>query len=152
MAFRTDRFGLELETSLGPPPRFTARTGRTAYLTLFTLDGPGDLVLLLPAGPETGEPSIPGRPLLAEAGVGARPTWAFVVATARPLAPPILLGARPERRSVVYPYRVEGRVAAFPARGYLRWLAARLRDAGTDCDVSARPLAAIARSEERRDP
>ena len=146
MALRTGRFGLELETSPGPPPRFTARTGRTAYLTVFTLDGLGDLILLHSAG----EPSTPDRPLPVEVAAGAGPTWVFVIATARPLAPPILLGARPEGRAVVYPHLIEGRVAAFPARDYLRWLAGKLRDAGTDRDVSARPLAAIARSIERR--
>jgi serine/threonine protein kinase len=151
ITFRTGRFGLELETSPGPPLRFTAQTGRTAYLTLFTLGGPGDLILLHPTGPETGEPLTPDRPLPVEVAVGA-PTWVFVVATARSLTPPILLGARPEGRAVVYPHSIEGRVVAFPARDYLRWLTAKLRDAGTDCDVLARPLTAIAHSEERRAP
>jgi serine/threonine protein kinase len=152
MTFRTGLFELELEMLPGPLPRFTARTGRTAYLTLFTLDGSGDLVLLNPAGSETGKPSLPKRPLLVEEAPGARPTWAFIVATARPLAPPILLGARPEGRSVVYPYRVEGRVATFPARDYLRWLTVKMQGAGAERDVLARPLALLPHSEQRRTP
>src|SRR3982750_401408 len=42
MSFRTGHFGLGLEMLPGPPRRFIARTGRTAYLTLFTLEAPGD--------------------------------------------------------------------------------------------------------------
>jgi len=152
MTFQTGRFRLGLETLPGSPPRFAARTGRTSYLTLFTLDGPGDLVLLYPAGPETGEPSTPEHPLFVEAAPGARSAWAFVVAAERPLAPPILLGARPEGRFVVYPHRVEGSVAAFPARDYLRWLVAKLRNIGTDRDISAFNLTVIDRFKERRAP
>jgi hypothetical protein len=146
---------LRLEFASGPPPRFTARVGKPAHLTLFTLDGGGEIVLLHPAGAAgaaAGEPYGPERPLLAEAPQGSVPAWAFLVATARPLAPPILLGARPEGSSVVYPHRVEGRAAVFPARDYLRWLAARLRESSPGSDVSALPLSPLPPSQERRNP
>jgi hypothetical protein len=151
-SLRTGAFGLRLELASGPPPRFTARVGKPGHLTLFTLDGGGELVLLSPAGSAAGEPYTPEHPLLAEALPGSFPAWAFLVATAQPLAPPILLGARPEGSFVIYPHRVEGRAAVFPARDYLHWLVARLRESLPGSDVSALPLSPLSSSQERRNP
>jgi hypothetical protein len=154
-SLRTGAFGLRLEFASGPPPRFTARAGKPGHLTLFTLDGGGEIVLLHPAGATgsaAGEPYGPERPLLAESPQGSVPAWAFLVATTRPLPPPILLGARPEGSFVVYPHRVEGRAAVFPARDYLHWLVAKLRESPPGSDVSALALSPLSSSQERRNP